>query len=436
MAPTSTTWVLLKRMIFIEHDASETGGDSFIGGKNTRDAVLAYLRTLKPDACFANPPELSSLRILRPMKFTPGICGDVTSAYIASGDKNLVALFADPYRPGTNSQGGYLIYDASKNSLSTIPQPPCDYDREDVGLGAVVICLEEGAYVLVELTKVRDSEPTVAALYTWQSSTTEWVIKLASFPPELSFPNHFFRAGTCFPYRGSRLCWVDLFKGMMVCHLDALLQDGGRPEFCFIPLPEECPAFDRVQMSEQTYPLEAEEFRYIACIGGVIKFVTMDGYGERPGHEVTLTIWTLSQNLCSWKKDKVYHVRDIWKSESHISLGLPEVLPSFPVLSMDEEDVVYLFFTDLNVTEDGDTEFKGQCLIRVDMKHSKVSHHPKSADEMPSQLFSSEILASECTAYLQGVEDHQELLGPNERLILSTVTFSFWASFPHPHRLH
>ncbi|KAM3350756.1 hypothetical protein ACQJBY_023058 [Aegilops geniculata] len=337
MAPTSTSWVLLKRMIFIEHDASETGGDSFIGGTNTRDAVLAYLRTLTPDACFANPPELSSLRILRPMKFTPGICGDVTSAYIASGDKNLVALFADPYRPGTNSQGGYLIYDASKNSLSTIPQPPCDYDREDVGLGAVVICLEEGAYVLVELTK-----------------------------------------------------------------------DGGRPELCFIPLPGECPTFDRVQMFEQTYPLEAGEFRYIACIDGVIKFVTMDGYGERPGHEVTLTIWTLSQNLCSWKKGEVYHVRDIWKSESHISLGLPQVLPSFPVLSMEEEDVVYLFFTDMNVTEDGDTEFKSQCLIRVDMKHSKVSHHPKSADEMPIQLFSSEILASECTAYLQqGLEDHQ-----------------------------
>ncbi|XBI70217.1 hypothetical protein VPH35_064759 [Triticum aestivum] len=407
MAPTNS-WVLLKRRIFIEHDASETGGDSLVGERNRRDAVLAYLRILKPEARFANPPELSSLRILRPARPTPGTRVDVKSAYIASGDKNLLALFAGPYRPGTNSKGGYLIYDASKNSLSTIPPPPYDYGRADVGMGAAIMCLEEGAYVLVELTKVRDSDPCEAALCTWHSSTAEWVTKVASFPPELSF-----RADMCFSYRGSRFCWVDLLKGVLVCNLDALLRHGVRPELRFVPLPGECPTYDRDQKFRQQWPLQAEQFRYIACIGGIIKLVTMDGYGERPGNEVTLTIWTLSPDLRSWKKGKAYHVKDIWASESHRSLGLPEVLPSFPVLSMDEEDVVYLFFTDVLVTEDGDSVFRSHCLIRVDMKHNKVSHHPKSADEMPFQLFSSEILATECSAYLSR-------LIPNPFLIILT----------------
>ncbi|XBI70218.1 hypothetical protein VPH35_064760 [Triticum aestivum] len=396
MAPTS--WVLLKRMIDIEHDPSETAGDASIGGtksvvssqQDRRDAVLAYLRTLKPDARFADPPELSSLRILR-----PGICDrDVTSAYVASADKNLVALFADPYRPATNSEGGYLIYDAGNNSLSAIPPPPFDYDRADVGMGAAVLCLEEGGYVLVELTTVIDSDP----------STAEWILKVSSFPHELS----------C-----SSICWVDLFKGMAVCDVRGLLRHGADPGFRFVPLPGECPAYDRGQMYKRESPLEAEEFRCMACVGGSIKFVAMDGYGDRPGDEVTLAIWTLSPDLCGWKKGAVYHVRDIWASESHRSLGLPQNLPSFPVLSVDEDDVVYLFLVDLDVTEDGDAEFKNHHVLRVDMQNKKVSHHSKSAEEMPVQLYSSEILATECSAYLQ------------QRIIWSNNAFHKVAFGPH-----
>ncbi|KAI4993219.1 hypothetical protein ZWY2020_007532 [Hordeum vulgare] len=289
-------------------------------------------------------------------------------------------------------------------------------------MGAAIMSLEDGAYVLVELTKVTDSDRTEAALYTWQSSTAEWVIKVASLPPDLSF-----RADMCFSYRGSSFCWVDLLKGVLICNLDALLQHGVRPEFRFVPLPRECPTYDRDQTFRRKWPLQPEQFRYIACIGGIIKLVTMDGYGERHGNQVTLTIWMLSLDLCTWTKCNVYHVKDIWASESHHSLGLPEVLPSFLVLSVDEEDVVYLFFADVIRTDDHgsvvirtddhgsvvirtddhESVFQSHCLIRVDMKHNKVSHHPKSADEMPFQLFSSEILATECSAYLQGIEDQQ-----------------------------
>lgn len=401
-------WVLLKRRVIIEHDAGETGGDSSIGGaksvvpsrQDRRDAVLAYMRTLKPDARFSNPPELSSIRILRPAKSIPGLCGAITSAHIASADKNLVALFAGPYRPGSNLKGGYLIYDASKKSLSAIPQPPYDYKRDGVGQGAVVVALDEGGYVLAELTKVRGSYPPEATLCTWRSSTAEWVIKVASFPPELSYPIHLFNADTCFSYGSSTLCWVDLFKGMVVCDLH-----DAPPQFRFVPFPAECQTYDHGQ--PRKFSLRAEEFRSIACVGDTIKFVTMDGYCELPGNAVSLTIWAL-HDLYSWEKCMVYSVRDIWESETHLSLGLLNILPSFPVLSMDEDGVVYLVLNDLDFAVDCKVEYKTQYLLRVDVLRNKVEYYPQGTGQICSQLF-----ASDCCAYFQGLEDHQVILLTN-----------------------
>ncbi|XBH57457.1 hypothetical protein VPH35_079060 [Triticum aestivum] len=396
MAPT-TSWVLLKRRIYTEHDASETRGESSIvagaakrGARSRQDitdANLAYLRILKPDARFADPPELSSLRILRPTESIPGLCGQITSAHVASADKNL-----------------------------TIPQPPYDHDRIGVGGGAVVMCLEDGGYYRQGM-KVRGPNPTEAVLCTWHSSTANWVVtKAAGFPSELCYPCHLFQVDMCFAFRGSTLCWVDLSKGMVVCDLRAVIQHGAGPEFRFVRLPGGCRTYDRGQRERLPNP---EEFRNMACVGGSIKFVTMDGYGERPGSQVTMTVWTLSPDLCSWKKGVVYHVSDIWASESHISLGLLQALPSFPVLSVDEDDVVYLSFTDLDVTVEGRVEFKSQYLLRVDMQHNEVSHHPKSREEMPSQTCSSyyiECLTKKTTTFQASVPQNYHIFRNDRKL--------------------
>lgn len=365
------------------------------------DAILHYLQSLKPDPHFANPLEVSALRLLRPTESIPRLCGGITSAFIVSADKNLVALYAGPYRAGTHLKGGYLIYDASKNSLSTIPKPPYDYSRNELGLGAVVVTLvgEEDTYCLCELTKIRDSDPPEAALCTWRPSSQEWMVEVASFPTELSPPNYFFMADMCFSYQGSILCWVDLFKGMVVCR--SMLQIGGRPELSFIPLPRECATYDCSGEGSEP-PRRAEEFRSIACVGGSIKFVTMDGYGQRPGHELSLTIWTLSMDLGGWNKGKEYRVRDIWASEAYLSLGLPNILPSFPVLSMDKDDVVCLVVTHWNRAVDGKVEYRGQYLLCVDMQHNKVFLRSTNTEQLRSQLF-----ASECSAHPHCLEDHQ-----------------------------
>uniref|UniRef100_A0ACD5UY28 Uncharacterized protein n=1 Tax=Avena sativa TaxID=4498 RepID=A0ACD5UY28_AVESA len=447
-------WVLLKRKIYFEHDASASGGaggageesmggasagagasgKESIGGASAggaggsggataggataggaggsggivsrvqfrqeiTDTILHYLRSLKPDARFANPPELSALRLLRPTESIPRPTGGITSAFVASADKNLVALYAGPYRPGTHLKGGYLIYDASKNSLSAIPKPPFHYSHAKLGLGAIVVA-EEDTYRLCELNKLRDSDPHEAELCTWLPSSQQWTVEVARFPPELSPPNYYFHADMCFSYNRTILCWVDLFKGMVIC--DSVLRIDGRLQFRFIPFHPECVTYDRRGQSSER-PRQGEDFRSIACVGGSIKFVTMDGYGQRPGHEVSLTIWTLSSDLSGWNKGQEYHLRDIWASEAYRSLGLSETVPSFPVLSMDKGDVVCLVVTHWDVTADSKVVvFNGQHLLSVDMQHKKVSIIPTNTGQLHSQLF-----ASECSAYLQRLEDHQ-----------------------------
>ncbi|KAI4993156.1 hypothetical protein ZWY2020_007469 [Hordeum vulgare] len=361
MSPSS---VLLSRTVFFEHDpavlsgASQGGGESTGGASGSKrvpsrqeiiDAINSYLQIVEPDARFVDPPELSSLRILRPTKSTPPLCSDIISGFISSADKNLVALYAGPYRPGITSKGGYLIYDAKKNSFSAIPRPSFDSFRR--------------------LHSLRSSNPPEASLYIWQSGTREWDMFVACFPLAVCPPNHVFRADMCFSYGGSSLCWVDLFKGIVICDLFPVLERRSALKFSFIPLPRASPTYDRGRGFR--YPLQPQEFRSMACTGGSIKFVTMDDYSEIDRRHILLTIWTL----------------DIWASAAHRSLGLPEMLPSYPVLSMHEDNVVYLVFSDYRPGQ-LKVEYHGQYLLRVDTELSTVSHHPRRAEEI--YIFSTE----------------------------------------------
>ncbi|KQK22941.1 uncharacterized protein LOC100824156 [Brachypodium distachyon] len=410
--------VLLKSKVLFQYDpdvfrggAVERGGESIGGGsgrtrgirtpRETANGILPYLRAMKPDANFANPPELSSLRILRPTESTPQCYRAIlSSGHIASADKNLIALYPGAYRPGIQVKGCYLIYDATKNSLSAIPQRPDDTGfLAGAGLGAVVLRCdggEEGAYVLGELAQVQGSDCSEAALYTWRSSTAEWVTKVGRLPPEVCTRDRLFLSDSCFSFGGSILCWVDMFKGMLICDLRAVLEYGSDLEFRFIPLPEDSLPFPHRNRFE--CPRRLEVFCSIGCVRGAVKFVTMDGYGERPSNEVTLTIWTLLPDIYKWKKGRVYHLRDIWENETYQTMGLPQVVPSYPLLSMHEDDVVYLAFPNVTSVDGYESDF----LLRIDMLHDKVQCHQGTSDKIPARL-----IAVECSAYLQDLEDHQ-----------------------------
>jgi hypothetical protein len=204
---------------------------------------------------------------------------------------------------------------------------------------------------------------------------------------------------------------VDLLKGIVVCDLRAVQEHGSDPEFRFVPLPEGCPTYD--VLDTQGRQISGEEFRSMACVGGVIKLVTMDGFVERRQGDgevkLTLCLWTLSPDFSGWDRSKVYDVGNIWANETHESTGMGKVAPSLPVLSMNEAHVVYLVLTDLrvvagNFTSNKEVECRGQYVIRVDMENSEVQFCLASSTEWHSRLF-----ASEFSAYRQGSEHHPVL---------------------------
>jgi hypothetical protein len=53
----------------------------------------------------------------------------------------------------------------------------------------------------------------------------------------------------------------------------------------------------------------------MACIDGVIKFVTINGYVEQRSEDLKLTLWTLSSDFSRWDISKMYDVGNMGKRD-------------------------------------------------------------------------------------------------------------------------
>ncbi|KAF8769394.1 hypothetical protein HU200_006601 [Digitaria exilis] len=87
----------------------------------------------------------------------------------------------------------------------------------------------------------------------------------------------------------------------------------------------------------------------MGCVAGDITFVTLAGFHERRDpRDMVLETWTLSRDLNEWvQQGKRLAVADLWASESFRERGLPQLTPAFPVLSVDDADVVYVVMNDV-----------------------------------------------------------------------------------------
>ncbi|CAM0943899.1 unnamed protein product [Alopecurus aequalis] len=401
MAP---SFVLLERDIYITPDEAVSGGRSIRWPWEGRDdpptrqemtdVTTEYLRTFKPGVVVADPPELSFLHILLPFN---RYLQNLSSCNISSADKNLVALYAGAYRPGSRLPGGYLIYDARKDSLSVIPEIPELPDESDPArhralgpVSAVVMRVAAGDdYVLAELVGVWPG-CSEAALWLWRSSAAGWVLK----PRRISLPSRF-SCDLCFSFRGSILCWVDLLRGMVLC--DILDQDC---KLSFIPLPKDCPAYDVLRPKYRH--MSAKQFRSMACVRGDIKFVALDDcVQDQPAKGSEVTVWTLSPDLSGWNISSSYSVENIWENEAFQPTGTLKLAPSFPVLSIHEHGVIYLILNHVKEL-DNRLEYLSQSILRVDMDNQKVKFYPQPREW--SINFLTEM--HEFSAYRQRLQDH------------------------------
>ncbi|CAN6268571.1 unnamed protein product [Urochloa humidicola] len=246
----ATLWVLLHRTVgFIDGTGAAT-----IGGVRSPAEAMA---SMKPATSISEPPEVSYLSILR---HTPSHnTGGIHDGEISSTDGGLAVLYTSSYHPGNGGFSGagcYLVYDASTASVSTIPRSPTTRPSRRPPSTASVAAPPSCATAPAGTFSPSSSPRTTAHSPTRNSTCgrrrrhrpPRTLPPAAGGPrrrcacrflPRLCGPNpaYSFEIDLAFPLaESSRVCWVDLLAGVLVC--DLLVPDG--PEFSFVLLPASC----------------------------------------------------------------------------------------------------------------------------------------------------------------------------------------------------
>ncbi|KAK3144737.1 hypothetical protein QOZ80_4AG0317140 [Eleusine coracana subsp. coracana] len=147
----------------------------------------------------------------------------------------------------------------------------------------------------------------------------------------------------------------------------------------------------------------------MGCVGGAsIKFVALVGFHENlPSDQVHLRTWTLSSDLKDWNEATPQSVTALWANPSFRAAGLPQLTPSFPVISIDEPDVIYVILNDVDRQDifgrvcAVDFKRKAHYVLRIDTVRMEVLDSTKVVPgSLPSQFPSP--IASEFSAHLQG----------------------------------
>uniref|UniRef100_A0A0E0MDA9 DUF1618 domain-containing protein n=1 Tax=Oryza punctata TaxID=4537 RepID=A0A0E0MDA9_ORYPU len=152
---------------------------------------------------------------------------------------------------------------------------------------------------------------------------------------------------------GQQMIWVDYYRGMIF----ADLSNPENPELWYVTLPvepirgnPEHPDFDRGCPGAT---------RNVCVSGSRIKFIIIDGVaGKSFG---SIKIWSLSK-ICCWREQAVLTAAQLWCLDS--SNCLPHNVPRFPVVSMENPNVVYFMARNAGRSADLDPT---TWLVEVDM---------------------------------------------------------------------
>jgi hypothetical protein len=109
-------------------------------------------------------------------------------------------------------------------------------------------------------------------------------------------------------------------------------------------------------------------------------------------------------------------VQDLWQRKSFCERNLPKIPPMFPVLSSDEDEVVYLSLKEIEQKiavdiygqfEGVDIVTKAHHVLRVDVIQNKVLHCTKYTQGTLITSHWPTLFATEFTAYLHDHEVNQ-----------------------------
>ncbi|CAN6226672.1 unnamed protein product [Urochloa humidicola] len=129
------------------------------------------------------------------------------------------------------------------------------------------------------------------------------------------------------PFGDSGLLWVDLLRGILLC--PNLLGSDYTKELVYVALPHELLS----AWPEGDSRGRPQQFRNLSCINGQLKLVDLQSTNH---NSLEVAIWTLEKDMQSWKKERSFN---------HCNVP---AAPSFPVLSTDESDILYLTVAEEN----------------------------------------------------------------------------------------
>lgn len=113
-----------------------------------------------------------------------------------------------------------------------------------------------------------------------------------------------------------------------------MLAGGYDVQFHYLGLPMECRLDDVDSCTGRGNPAEHRTMSYV---GDSIKFVSI-GDGLHP----ELKVWALLPATMEWKKLHELSMATLWGLEGFKNAGLPENLPIHPILSTQQDGVLYL----------------------------------------------------------------------------------------------
>ncbi|TKW11302.1 hypothetical protein SEVIR_6G224600v4 [Setaria viridis] len=347
-----------------------TGGDDPVFyGQALQGIEPHFIQVAHPNEVTALALRVSWPRYSSFYSFPPG-------AFISSADRNMLVLYVGPYRPCLSLRGFYLAYDVWANSIAVIPQLPSGsvsmFTHVGIGTGVAIQSRgdQPGEFILAELLlkKQRGRPSSKGTLFKWFSSgpaagqwiQTEVVLPLPTKPEEhASRSSCTFCSDIVSVFGTAGLCWVDLLQGILICN-DV---SSAHPQFRFVGLPRK-PTI-KPGIEGRGMPAAHSSICYVE---DTLRFITIDNYGHRDPFCATLSIWALQDiQIPEWVLFYSFSFGNI-----QLDPFYRRMMPTFPVLSMANEHVIYVTVAADLTSVPGKLEECVRHVLCIDMMHGCV----------------------------------------------------------------
>jgi hypothetical protein len=215
-----------------------------------------------------------------------------------------------------------------------------------------------------------------------------WKAKFPKFPPEKPDP---FCADVVFSFQGMAF-WCDLAQGVLFCRCATAMascRTGSTPvvPFRYVELPLELQPQHEMGMMER---FRFSSSRTISYVGKGIKLVVIGRWhGVEEAAEMEITLLTLDTKTMEWSPDgDALSLGNLWAMEGFQESGSPEVVPTFPVLSPQDDGE---FFFCLEEHEELEGRWGRTHLCRLNMRTRHFLHcgflsHKPSYNPPPALL--------------------------------------------------